>query len=221
MTEYTKEAKMAKAKSNLIIGSLTALAFIAALAPTAYATTDTADSELSQVINAGVLTTDFRDGSNVVVGAPSFSLSATSVSTSQQTVTGTFGSATQRISVDNPGGADNGWTLAIAASNVSDLWTSGGSSYDFNGVASAGRLTFDPSVGTLTSLVGASTGITKGSSAFFSSGTTDSITLLTAASGSDNIWNGYLTGVSVSQTVPAAQSAGAYTLDLVQTATSA
>jgi len=70
--------------------------------PIAYAAT-TATSTLSQTISNGSLSTDVRDGSNAVVGSPSFSLSSVNVSTSGQTSTGTFGSASQRISVDNPG----------------------------------------------------------------------------------------------------------------------
>jgi hypothetical protein len=51
------------------------------------------------------------------------------------------------------------------------------------------------------------------------SGTTNSITLLTAAASSDDIWNGYLTGIGLSQKVPPSKPAGTYVLDLTQTVT--
>ncbi len=51
----------------------------------------TASSKLSQTINPGVLSTDIRNSSNVVVNNPTFSMAAKTVSFSQQTSTGTFG----------------------------------------------------------------------------------------------------------------------------------
>lgn len=209
-----------KISQGKLTGSLVAVALFAALAPAAHATTDTATSELTQSIAAGVLITDFRDASNVIVGSPSFAMSTATVSTEQQTITGTFGSNAQRISVDNPGGANGGWTLTIAASNVADLWTSGGNTYDFNGSAANGQLTLNPAVATLTSRVGTSTNVSLGTSTAFNSGVVDAVTLLTAGSGADDVWNGYLTGVGVSQTIPAAKPVGSYSLNLVQTATS-
>lgn len=203
-------------KQQITIGAFVALAGVALATPAVYAQT-TAGSTLTQTINAGAVSTDFRDAGNVVVANPSFPLSAATVSTSQQSVTGTFGSATQRISVNNPGNA-GGWSLAIAATaGDAALWTSGGNTYDFNGTAAQGRLTLDPSVGTIT-LTGPSTitGVTKGVSTPF---TTGPITLMSAASTSDDVWNGYLTGVGVTQTIPAFQPTGAYELSLTQTVT--
>lgn len=204
-------------KKQLITASVTVLVGVAVLTPFAYAAT-TANSTLTQSITAGALSTDVRNGSNGVVAAPSFAMSAATVSTSQQTVSGTFGTAAQRISVDNPGGANNGWTLTLNATTPgTGTWTSGANSYAYNGTAAAGQLTVDPSVANLTSSVGASTGITKGSSAAFSG--TNAITLLNAAAASDDIWNGYLTGVGLSQTIPGATPAGSYSLSVTQTVT--
>lgn len=185
--------------------------------PAVYAAT-TANSQLTQQINAGVLSTDVRDASNQVVASPSFGMSAVTVSTSGQTSTGTLGTSSQRLSVDNPGGANSGWTLALNATMPgTGTWTSGSNTYAYNGTSTTGQLTVDPSAGTITPVTGSATGLTKGTSAAFS-GTTP-ITLMTAAAASDDIWNGYLTGVSLSQTIPAAQPSGAYSINMTQTVT--
>ena len=210
---------LVKSKSVKLSAIALALVVVAlASAPAAHAAL-TATSQLSQQNTAGTLSTSIRDASNVVVASPSFSMGSVAVSTSTQTATGTFGSNTQRISVDNPGGANAGWTLSLAATGgTSATWTSGGNTYAFNGNTTTGQLTINPAAATLTAVTGTSTGITKGTSSAFSGATP--ITLLNAASGSDDIWNGYITGVGVSQAIPASQPAGTYTFDLTQTVTS-
>lgn len=176
----------------------------------------TTTSQLSQTIGAGALSTSIRDAGGAVVASPSFTMGAVNVSTGAQTATGTWGSNTQRITVDNPGGANAGWVLSLSATGgASATWTSGGNTYAFNGTTVTGRLTIDPSVSTLTAVTGTSTGITKGTSAAFTAATP--ITLLTASAASDDIWNGYITGVGVSQAIPASQPAGTYSFDLTQT----
>ncbi len=189
---------------------------LAVSAPVAHAAL-TANSQLQQQINPGVLSTDVRNGSNAVVASPAFAMSAATVSTSTQTVTGTFGTSTQRISVDNPGGANGGWNLTLNATTPgTGNWTNGTNTYPYNGTSSTGQLTVDPSVSTLTGVVGSTaTGFTKGSQATFTGSTP--ITLLSAAAGTDDVWNGYLTGIGMSQIIPAGQPSGAYTLDLTQT----
>ncbi len=180
---------------------------------------------LSQVINAGTLSTDIVDGAGASVASPAFSMTATSVKTTCQTITGTYGDTNQRVAVDNPGGANAGWNLTIAATGgPTATWTNGSTTYKFNDAAGSGctngQLTLNPSVATL-GLNGASTntGVTKGSSASFVSGTADSLTLMSASASSDDIWNGYLTGIGVSQKIPASTPAGTYTIDLTQTVT--
>src|SRR6476620_10907082 len=78
-------------------------------------------SDFSQTINAGTLTTDIRDASRVSVTSPSVSMSAKTFSfncpSGGSASTGTFGSSTQRIYVDNPNAANNGWTLTLAATS--------------------------------------------------------------------------------------------------------
>lgn len=193
---------------------------------------------LSQTINNGVLSTDILDASKVTVGSPSAGMSAKTLSFTCQSggsaSTGTLGTASQRLYVINPGGADNGWTLTLGATGgATSTWTSGGNSMDFNDATTSGctdgadtdskggQLTVDPSVGTLTAdcVTCTTSNITKGTSAAFNQGTTDSITLLNAALASDNVWQGYLTGATLSQTIPAETPSGTYSLNMTLTAT--
>jgi hypothetical protein len=198
-------------------------------------------SDFSQVINAGTLTTDIRDASRVTVASPSVSMSAKTFSFDCQSggsaSTGTFGTNTQRVYIDNPDAADNGWNLAIAAtSGVTSLWQNGGSTanFDFNDAGGSGctdgadadtkggQLTINPAVGSITTDYSGSstTGISLGSSGSFVQSTTDSITIVTATNTSADIWRGYITGVSMSQTIPAEQAADTYTINLTLTVTS-
>ncbi len=220
------------------IKAVAAFAVIFGLAtPLAFASPAT---DVTQLINAGTLSTDILDASRVAVSSPSFSMSNKAFSFDCQSgggaSTGSLGSNTQRLYTNNPDGADNGWTLTIAATGgATARWANGGASqfFDFNDTggsgctdggdadAQGGQLTIDPSVGTVTTDCGScgSTGITKGSSSAFNQGTLDSITLVNAAAGSDDIWRGYLTGATLSQTIPAEQAADSYTLNMTLTAT--
>lgn len=194
-----------------------ALVLVGTGTPVAYAAL-TANSTLTQTITAGTISTDVRNASNAVVSSPSFALVARTVSTSQQSTTGTFGESAQRISVDNPGGANNGWTLALnSVTPATDRWTSGGNTYLYNGTAATGQLTVNANAGTITPLAGTTTGVTKGASTAFSGATP--VTILDAAASSDDILNLYITGVTLSQTIPANTPAGSYSLTMVQTLT--
>lgn len=196
------------------------------------------NSTFNQTINAGTLSTDIMDASRVTVASPSVAMTAKSFSfdcySAGTASTGTFGTNTERVYVTNPDGADNGWTLALAATGgATTTWTSGGNGFDFNDATSSGctdgadadsrggQLTVNPNAGTLTTDCGSctTTNVTKGSSTAFVQTTTDSVTLLTAAAGSDDIWRGYLTGATLSQTVPAETPAGTYTINMTLTAT--
>ena len=193
------------------------------------------NSTFNQTINAGALVTDIEDASRVTVASPSVTFTAKNFSFSclsgASASTGTFGTNTQRIYVTNPGGANNGWTLTLAAtSGATALW---GTAIDFNDATTAGctdgadvdtkggQLTVDPSVGTLTADCGSCTtaNVTKGSSTAYVQGTTDSVTLLNAALASDDVWQGYLTGAAMSQTIPAETATGSYTLNMTLTVT--
>lgn len=186
------------------------------------------NSEFAQVINAGTLTTDILDTDRSAVASPGVSMTAQNFSFDCQTSTGTFGTNAQRVYVINPSAANSGWTLTVAATGgASALWENAGSSasIDFNDAAGSGctngQMTIDPDAGTLTAdcATCSTSNISKGSSAAFNQGTTDNITLLNAASSSDNVWRGYLTGVGVSQEIPGETEADTYTLDLTLTAT--
>jgi hypothetical protein len=196
------------------------------------------NSTFNQTINAGVLSTDILDASGVTVASPAVSMSAKNLSftclTGGSASTGTFGTNTERVYVINPGGANNGWTLTLAAtSGPTALWTAGGNTFDFNDAgtsgctdgadsdAKAGQLTVDPSASTLTTDCTAcvATNVTKGSSTAYLEGTTNSVTLLTATAASDDVWRGYITGAGLSQTIPAETPPGAYTVNMTLTAT--
>lgn len=205
-----------------VLGMLSVLAVAAIGAPLAYATTDSADSKLTQTINAGVLSTDFRNASGGVVSNPSFSLSdATVQSSGYATTTGTLGSDSQRITVDNPDvSTDGSWVLALAPTDgATATWMNGATAaYPVTDTAANGQLTIDPSVGTITAVTGGITGVTKGASTALTSAA-PSVTLMSASSSAAPVWNGYLTGVGLSQTIPAGTPAGSYTLNLTQTLT--
>ncbi len=192
-------------------------------------------TNFQQTINAGTLSSDIVDASYVTVASPSVTMSPVSVSFSCQTTTGTFGTNSQRIYVSNPDGADGGWTLTVAASNTTDVWDSAGTDFDFNDAGGSGctdgadadslggQMTINADAGTLNTgqCSGCvTTNITKGSSTAFSEGTVDSITLLTAAAGSDDVGDWYLTGATVSQKIPSQQpAANDYDVNMVITAT--
>ncbi len=187
----------------------------------------------TQQINAGILSVDVVGGSFNSVATPSFSLSPLSLSIVCQTATGTLGTPTQKIYVQNPGQANYGWVVNISATNGNtSAWVnqSAGANYDYNdgsGCADGpdadsigGQMTINPSTGALTTgqCTGCTTtGVTLGSSAPFVQGTTDSITILTGSAGSEDIADYLITGIGVSQSVPASQPVANYKMDLTIT----
>jgi hypothetical protein len=219
------------------------LAFVAAsfalLGGAAYAAND---SDFSQTINAGTLATDIKDDSRVTVASPSVTMSAVGFSFDCQSggssSSGTFGTNTERVYVSNGDAADSGWSLAVAATGgATDAWANGTptDTIDYNDPTTSGcgesgtdadglsgQMTVDASVGTINTDCGSctTTSVSKGASTAFNEDTAvNSIDILTAAAGSDDIWRGYLTGVDVSQTIPAETPADTYTINLTLTAT--
>lgn len=193
-------------------------------------------ADLTQVINPGTLIADIRDENRSPVASPSFALSPVNFSFECGSSTGTIGTNTQRLYVDNPGAADAGWTLTIAATDgPTALWEDSGQTqvFDHNDPTAAGctdsadadsvggQLTLNPNAGTLTADCSSCTtaNITKGSATSFEEGVVDSITLLNASSASDDAGRWYLTGVGLTQTVPASQAATDYSINLTITAT--
>jgi hypothetical protein len=166
----------------------------------------------------GTLGVDIVDGSNVTVGSPSVSFASKTFSAATQTATGTFGTASEKIRVTNPTSTAT-WTMTMAAtSGNTTLWSDGSHTMDFNGAASAGRLTVDASGGTLTG-VGSTptTNITKGSATSFAQGTTDSVTLLTATVSATAPGQWDFTAVSTTQDLPALQATGSYSISMTLT----
>lgn len=226
-------------RAKTLRGITAALAVLLLGGGTAFAASN---SNFSQTINAGTLTTDILNSSRAAVSNPAVSMSAKSFSFDCQAggsaSTGTFGTSSERIYVNNPNGANNGWTLTIAAtSGATARWANAGTSsfMDFNDPSGStagcsdgadsdsysGQMTINPSAGTITTDCGTCTtsNISKGSSSAFNQGTVDTITLLNAAASSDDIWRGYLTGVGISQTIPAETPADTFTINLTLTVT--
>jgi len=192
-------------------------------------------SLITQIIEPGVLSTDFIDDSYQSVASPSIAMSNKDFSFACYSSTGTLGTSSQMIYVTNPDSADGGWSLTIAPANVTDLWVGTNGSYDFNDPTGAGctdgvdadnyggQMSINASGATLS--IGAcpscnTTGISKGSLASYSQGSVNSITLLSADSSSSDMGDWTLTGVSVIQSIPGEQPAGNdYALNLVLTVT--
>lgn len=208
------------------------VAFVAIAAPTAVFASSTPN--LTQSINAGTLNVDILDSSRVAVASPAFALGATTFSFNCQTVTGSLGDNNNRIYTTNPGADNNGFTIGLAASATTATWTAGANKYDFNDATAAcgdsadtdtvgGQLTVDPSVETVTAdyTGGNITGITKGSSTAYSETGTivSSVQLVNAGATSDDAGRWYITGASLSQTIPAQTPVGSYSLGMVLTIT--
>ncbi len=173
-------------------------------------------SFLRYIPSAGSLTVDIVDGSGNSVASPSMAMNAIQLSFVVQTATGTFGASSQKVRVTNTT-ATATWTLSVAASASTAVWDSAGTDYDFNDPTAnagdggdadsvGGQMTMNASAGTITPQTGCSTtGLTKGSSASFSEGVANSVTLITAGASAETNCYWELTDVSVSQTVPEEQ----------------
>jgi len=224
-------------KKVLFIFVLFAMAAVSATSPAEAAS----NSNFTQVINAGVLSTDILDANRVAVTNPAVSMSAKAFSfncyAAGTASVGTLGSDSERLYVSNPDGADNGWTLTLAATaGPSATWVSANSNkFDFNDPtgatagcsdgtdadAQAGQLAVNPTVANLTTDCTSCslTGVSLGASSAFSQGITDSITLLNAGASSSDVWRGFATNIMASQTIPAETPSDTYSLGLTLTAT--
>lgn len=202
-------------KSLIIIAliSLTGLGGIIAFAQT--------NTQFNQTINPGVLSIGIVDSLYATVGSPAVNFGAVNLSVTCQTTTGTLGTTAQQLYIQNPDGADNGWTVSIAGNATTAFWDGTPADYDFNDPSGSGctdgadadtlrgQLTVNPSVGTLAigrCLTCATTNISLGSSAAFNQGTLDSITLLNAAAASNDVGDWTFRGIALSQTIPAEQA---------------
>ena len=178
-----------------------------------------------------VLAADIVDSVGAPVGSPSASFSSANFGFGCQTVTATLGVAAQKLFVSNTT-ATPGWALSIAATdgptaswvdaatNKYDYNDSGGSGCSDGGDADAtvGQLTVNPTTSVITPATNCTTtGITRGSTAAFSEGSVNSVTIATggATAGINCSWT--ITGVSLSQTIPAEQVEGTYSIGLTIT----
>jgi len=193
---------------------------------------------LKAVINPGTLLTDIRDHLGRSIPRPALNLgkvvNSIDCRTEQQGLNGTLGSSMQRIYVDNPKAAFDGWTLTMAAENgVSANWTGtdqarfdyndhgGQGCTDADNDGAAGLLKIDPSNARLRSdCLECTTDhvhIEKNGPQSFAD--SPSVTLLRANSDSDDIGSWYITDIEVNQTIPPAQDGDSYELDMILTAT--
>ncbi|MGH7196876.1 MAG: hypothetical protein ACREGJ_03895 [Candidatus Saccharimonadales bacterium] len=183
-----------------------------------------------QNFSVGSLTVDIVDGSGNPVTSPSLAMSAISSGGSCQTSTGTFGTASEKIRVNNTTAAAP-WVLSVAATagSTSD-WSSGTANYDFNDSSGSGctdggdsdslvgQLSINPSGATSTPQAGCTnTGVSLGGSSAFVEGTTNSITLASASSSAATNCYWDFTGIALSQTVPELLPAGTYTIQMTLT----
>lgn len=190
-----------------------------------------ATSSFTQAITGGSLSVDIVDASYVTVASPAVAMASKAFSVVCQSSTGTFGTATEQIYVQNPGAAAGGWDVSLAGSATTAVWDGAATDFDFNDPTTSGctdgadtdsvggQMTVNAAAGTLA--VGQcaacdADSVTKGASSAFSEGTTDSITIITGAAGSDDVGDWKLTGVAISQTIPAEQAvASDYDISLV------
>lgn len=184
---------------------------------------------LTQTINAGTLTADiYQSDDKTPVTSPSVSFGAQNYSFNCQTSTATLGDSSNKINVTNLASSINTWNLAIAATGgVNATWTSGGNSYKYDDPAGSpagctnGQLTVNPTVGTLTddcssTCTANDATVSKGSSTALTT-STSSATLMSDSAGTS--WEGFLTGVGLSQTIPALTPSGSYSLPMTITLT--
>ena len=184
---------------------------------------------------SGVVSVDIVNASGGLVGSPSYGFAGALVNTLCQTTTGTLGTSAQRLRVSNHMAAGTGWSLSIAASaGATDAWSrqDAAAHYDYNdpsgsppgcgsgsdGDGLAGQLTLSPGAAAIAPESGCSnTGLSLGSTAGYSQGVVDNITLLTASSGVDAGCYWDVTGIAASQAIPPAQAPGNYSMTMTAT----
>jgi len=182
----------------------------------------------TQTINAGSLSADiYQSDDSTPVASPAVAFAAQNYSFQCKTSTATLGDANNKLNVTNLASGINTWNIAIAATGgQTSTWTAGSNHYKFNDATGSGctngQMTVDPSVATLTDDCNSACAandatVSKGSSSAFVSGTTNSITLMSDSAGT--AWEGYLTGISLSQKIPALTPSGSYSLGMTITLT--
>ncbi|KKQ50966.1 MAG: hypothetical protein US70_C0026G0002 [Parcubacteria group bacterium GW2011_GWD2_38_11] len=215
---YSEKKRTAK------IGLISALVSFFAISGVAFAANQ---ATINQAINDGTKSVDIVDAGGITVASPAVSFGNLSFSFDTQDGSGTLGTASQAIRTYNPTSGAT-WSVSIAASAPGALWTSGGNTYDFNDTAGytdgvdadtkGGQMTIDPSAGTIAGVSGCLTSnISKGTSTSFVETSVNSIGLMTAAAGAPTYCRWDLTGINLTNKVPASQPSGSYALTLVLT----
>lgn len=187
-------------------------------------------TDLSQSIN-GALDVKIVDGSGNEVASPNVTFASKNFAATSQNSAAVLGTASEKMRVTNPRGNVAIWALSLAATaGTTASWSNGVNNYDFNdptalasdgadGDSVGGQLSVDPSAGTLAGVgTTATTNLSLGSASAFNEGTVNSIDILSAAAGAQKpgVWD--LTGVNISQSIPAMQATGAYTINMTLTA---
>jgi hypothetical protein len=193
------------------------------------------DSDFTQQINEGTLSTDILDASKVPVSNPAVTMDSKAFSFDCQTSTKAFGTASERIYVsDGLTTNTNGWNLSVAATGgVTSTWSDGSNDFDYNdpgttGCADSaadtdsigGQMTINPGTVNSDCTGCTTTGISAGTTDSFDEGDAPNgtnVTLMNAGGTAQNIWRGYLTGASVEQKIPGGQTPGNYSLNLTLT----
>jgi hypothetical protein len=193
----------------------------------------TEDSSKITILGAsGSQSVDIVDASGDSVGSPYVNFPDKDFSWSTQTSAGTFGISSQKVRATN-GTTDETWSVNLAGSATTALWTAGSNYYDFNDDSGSGytdggdtdsyggQMTVDPSGGTVTGVPDSTscptTNVSKGNSDSFVEGTTNSIDILYGASGSTVPCKWDYTGADITQKIPASQPAGSYAISMTLT----
>jgi hypothetical protein len=170
-----------------------------------------------------VLSVGIVDSNGTPVANPTLTMAATATSFACQTTSGALDSG-QKIRLTNTTN-NPAWTLSIAASGGPTAnWSTGSQTYKYNDSAGAGctngQLSINPASASLSPQSGCSTtGVTLGTNTAFASGVTDSITIASASSGSNINCYWDISGVTVSQTIPAETPVGNYGINMTLTVT--
>lgn len=193
----------------------------------AYLTKICATAALPNVLNI-----DIVDAGGVSVPNPSIAMGESFFSFFYQAANGVFGTSTQRIRVNNTT-TNSKWSLTMAAdSGPAAFWAGLAAGYDFNDPAAnavdgpdadnlGGQMAMNFSGAAITPQSGCDTnGLTLGSSAAYSEGVVDSITLLSAGASADKNCYWDVTNIAVSQTIPEEQPAASdYNINITLTIT--
>lgn len=182
-----------------------------------------------KIAPAQVFSVDIVNSSGTPISSPSVSMSTVVAGFSCQTTSGTLGVSAQKIRVTNTTPADsNGWTLTIGAS--SSNWSDGsGHSYSYNDSSGSpagctnGQLSVNPTAASITPEASPEYGCTNTGVSAYSSATSftgsSQATLATAGSTSSHYCYWDITGITLSQKIPAKQHSGTYSINLTVTLT--